>query len=73
MKESVTINKLAYQKAIFHSLKFPSSNVLGMMSINIGVLVGNKQEVTDAYPLFHSPVVSPSLEIAFGLVESQLQ
>ena len=29
MTPEVKINKLAYTKAIFHSLKYPSSNVIG--------------------------------------------
>ena len=34
--------------------------------------MGKGDNITDAFPLFHTPVVSPSLEIAFGLIDSQL-
>jgi hypothetical protein len=54
MKQQVNISKLAYQKAVFHALKYPSSNI-------IGILVGKGYDVSNAYPLFHTPIVSPSL------------
>ena len=38
----------------------------------MGVLVGSKDTVINAFPLFHTPIVNPSLEIALELVEAQL-
>lgn len=55
----------AYRKMMLHCLRYASQNV-------VGLLIGNKSNVEDAYPLFHTPIVNPSLEIGMELVEAQL-
>lgn len=55
----------AYRKMMLHCLRYASQNV-------VGVLTGNKSTIEDAFPLFHTPIVNPSLDIALELVEAQL-
>lgn len=61
----MTVSLTAYKKVMFHCLRYANSNV-------VGVLVGSKSEIKDAFPLFHTPIVNPSLEIGLELVEAQL-
>lgn len=78
----MTIELLAYKKAYMHALKFIRDDVIGNIYsfwkenaylFSSGVLVGKvengKPIVEDAYPLFHSRVVAPTLESAFILVK----
>ena len=55
---------------MLHSLKYHKADCLG-------VLIGRKGEgrtvvISDAIPLFHSRVMSGTLEIAFDMIESTL-
>ncbi len=59
----------AYKKIIYHCLRYSSHKVYG-------ALVANKSDtnkITNAYPLFHSPIINPTLSIALDLIESNLQ
>ena len=47
-------------------MRYPTSKVAG-------ALVGNNKEVIDAYPLFHSTIVNPTLSVALDLIESNLE
>lgn len=43
--------------------------------INQGALIANKQnpnEIVNAFPLFHTPIVNPTFVIALDLIESNL-
>lgn len=53
---------------MLHSCKYSSDDV-------IGILIGNMEkgiEIVDAFPLFHSRVVLPTLEVALDLISGQL-
>lgn len=65
MSDDLSLSLVAYKKVMFHCLRYASSNV-------VGVLVGSKDTIKDAFPLFHTPIVNPTLEIALELVEAQL-
>lgn len=65
MSQEVSLSATAYKKVMFHCLRYANSNVLGL-------LVGNSDTVKDAFPLFHTPIANPSLEIGLELVEAQL-
>lgn len=47
-------------------MRYPTSKVSG-------ALVGNNKEVIDAYPLFHTTIVNPTLSVALDLIESNLE
>lgn len=54
------VSPVAYRKLISHSAQHSNRNV-------IGVLLGTDQ-VNDAVPLFHSPVLTSTLEVALQIV-----
>lgn len=47
-------------------MRYPTSKVSG-------ALVGKNKEVIDAYPLFHTTIVNPTLSVALDLIESNLE
>ena len=67
------IEDKAYKKLMLHLLKYHKSDC-------IGLLIGKKTEnpgkrtvvIEDAVPLFHTRVMSGTLEIAFDMIESTL-
>jgi hypothetical protein len=65
----ITIQKTAYYKIIFHSFKYPTQFILG-------ILVGTEKDgnviIQDYLPLFHSKPLNPNLEIALFLVRKIL-
>lgn len=71
---TLTIHEIAYKKMIYHCLCYPSSKVYGKNVSYVGALIeGDKEEmIVDAYPLFHTPLLAPSLSIAMDLIESNL-
>lgn len=43
--------------------------------MNLGAIITEKNipnKIIDAYPLFHSPIVNPTLGVALDLIESNL-
>lgn len=63
--ESLSVQKKVYLKAYLHACKYAAEDC-------VGVLVGSKNVLVDAFPLFHSRVNQCSLEIAFDLIQAQL-
>lgn len=66
------ISTIAYCKIALHAVKFPHCSVHGLL---VGRVSGGGENgapevtVTDAFPIFHSIVVAPPLEIALIHVE----
>eukprot|EP01125_Pyxidicula_operculata_P021192 TRINITY_DN8071_c0_g1_i1.p1 TRINITY_DN8071_c0_g1~~TRINITY_DN8071_c0_g1_i1.p1 ORF type:complete len:189 (+),score=19.17 TRINITY_DN8071_c0_g1_i1:47-613(+) len=56
----------AYVKLILHSIKFPSSHVIGVL---IGKQEGSKIFISDSIPLFHNYPLAPMLEASFMQVD----
>ena len=72
-KPIVQLSPKAYKKIVYHSIRYPSSKVYGIIILILGILVGSSpNNISDAYPLFHTPLVNPSLTIAMNLVESNI-
>jgi hypothetical protein len=43
------------------------------MFCHSGALVGTEgKKITNAYPLFHTPIVNPTFSVALDLIESNL-
>jgi hypothetical protein len=59
------INQYAFIKMVYHNLKFSSNEVLGIF---IGKKNGDVLSIVDTFPLFHNPITSPMLELAFIMV-----
>lgn len=59
------IEENAFIKMVHHNLKYSSNEVLG-------IFLGNKGDglltISDAVPLFHNPITTPMLELAFVMV-----
>ena len=64
------IDPLAYKKLMLHILKYSKSDC-------IGVLIGKKNEkevkIEDAVPLFHQRMMQGMFEVAFEMVEANLE
>jgi len=83
MSLRVQVNQIASRKISLHSLKYLTEDVFGIIirqvysHINLGVVVGtvngNNIQITDAYPLFHSKFLTPTLETAFEFVNIYLK
>lgn len=71
-KLDVTLTPVAYKKIVYHLVRYPTSKVTGTPLTYAGVLVGNKQTIFDAFPLFHTPLVNPTFSVALDLIESNL-
>lgn len=64
------ISTLAYCKVALHAVKFPHSSVHGLLVGRVSSSEnGQEIAVTDAFPVFHSIVLAPPLEIALIHVE----
>lgn len=63
--ETIQFKQLAYKKMVYHNLKYSSNEVVGIF---IGQKVNNALSIEDAFPLFHNPVTTPMLELAFVMV-----
>ena len=60
------IEPLAYKKIVYHLIRYPTSKVTG-------ALIGKEgRKITNAYPLFHTPLVNPTFSVALDLIESNL-
>ncbi|EAR92951.1 Mov34/MPN/pad-1 family protein (macronuclear) [Tetrahymena thermophila SB210] len=70
VEQKQAIELLAYKKAYLHALKYVKDDVIGVLT---GKIENGQITVEDAYPLFHSRVVSPTLETAFELIEGALK
>ena len=60
-----SISQEAYCKLIFHSYKYSSQNVFGIL---VGVEENKRTKVVDAIPLTHGHLLSPTIELALSQV-----
>ena len=60
---TVKLSDNAYGKIILHSAKYPWANIFGLL---LGPADGTN-EIIDAIPVFHSPILAPVLEVALLL------
>lgn len=67
------ISTLAYCKIALHAVKFPHCSVHGILVGKVKVPSDENSNaevtVTDAFPIFHSIIVAPPLEIALIHIE----
>ena len=61
---TTTIGDAAYSKLLLHCAKYPWENVFGILLCNDDV----SAEISDVIPLFHSPILASSLEVAMMLI-----
>lgn len=59
------IEENAFVKMVHHNLKYSSNEVVGIF---LGKKVDGLLTIFDAIPLFHNPITSPMLELAFVMV-----
>lgn len=67
------ISTLAYCKITLHAVKFPHCSVHGLLVGKTSGEGASEVTITDAFPIFHSIVVAPPLEIALIHVEQWCQ
>ena len=58
--ESIKIERTAQLKILLHAAKYPYAEVNG-------VLLGTSGKITDAVPLFHTPMFAPMLETGVAM------
>mmetsp|Transcript_55521 Transcript_55521/g.63739 ORF Transcript_55521/g.63739 Transcript_55521/m.63739 type:complete len:202 (+) Transcript_55521:45-650(+) len=67
MEKKVDIANKVYKKIYFHCLKYLTDDVFGLI---VGKVSGSSVQITDAYPLYHSRITSPTLEIGLEFIEN---
>lgn len=69
----MVVEQLAYKKIVYHALRYPTAKVTGTVVVYVGVLTSsNDKTISNAYPLFHSPIVNPIFSVGLDLVEGNL-
>ena len=69
MEVSIDLNSKAYYKIMLHCLKHLTSDCYGFL---LGKKEKNKYIVTDAIPLTHDKIFSPSFKIAVSMIKQFL-
>ena len=65
---SLSFSSLSYRKLVLHCLSYPSSPVVGLLIVQFSP-DSPSLRVLDCVPLFHSPLISPLVEVSLRSAE----
>jgi hypothetical protein len=68
-KMNYSINESAQAKMLLHVIKYHKFDCIGVL---VGKKDGSSVQIVDAVPLFHQRLMTPTLEVAFEILDATL-
>lgn len=68
----MVVEQRVYRKAFLHACKYVADDLVGILVGKQDSEKKNQYTLVDAFPLFHSRILAPTLEVALTLIEQHI-